>query len=94
MPVAVSSQPEPVFVDLNFAAEKTEPDAFEFPFVTHLRTGGPLYLRPHKVPMHDLRKVEKKPSTDVESFSWEKVPFEGLDGEKGWEQKYQEVMCE
>lgn len=91
--MAIETQ-QPILVDLNFASEKTAPNAFEFPLITHIKTGGPLWLSPTKVPMHNLRQMERRPTVEEERFSWETVPYDGLDGDEGWEEKYSAFMCE
>lgn len=81
-------------VELNFASENNAPGAFEFPFVTRIATGESLYLTPHVVPVHDLRKDERRPSLEVEGLTWQTVPYEGLDGNDGWEERYAKETCE
>ena len=84
----------PVRVDLNFAVEKSAPGAFEFPFVTRVPSGESLYLSPHKVTVHDLRKEGSQPTLQVEGFTWQTVPYDDLNGPEGWEERYSVAMCE
>ncbi|KAK0467052.1 uncharacterized protein EV420DRAFT_1506918 [Desarmillaria tabescens] len=90
----MSTPPVPFYGDLNFASDKSAPGAFAFPFVTCVSSGEPLHLSPHRVQLHDLREEEQRPSLDVEGFTWQTVPFEGLDGEEGWEERYAKETCE
>ncbi|KAK0217910.1 hypothetical protein IW262DRAFT_1437608 [Armillaria fumosa] len=90
----MSTPPVPFYRELNFASDKSAPGAFAFPFVTCVSSGEPLHLSPHKVQLHDLRQEEQRPSLDVEGFTWQTVPFEGLDGEQGWEERCAKETCE
>ncbi|KAF8870004.1 hypothetical protein CPB85DRAFT_1355983 [Mucidula mucida] len=76
--------------DLNFASAS----GFLFPFVTRIDNGEHLQLKAHKVPIYDLRKEERHPDLDVEGFTWTSLPFDGLDGEEGWEERYAKETCE
>lgn len=81
-------------VPLNFVVKKTEDGAFEFPYVTTVPEGESLYLKPSTVTIQDLRTSERHPSMDVEGYTWQSVPYEGLDGEAGWEEEYAKKTCE
>ncbi|KAF9018239.1 hypothetical protein BDZ89DRAFT_976017 [Hymenopellis radicata] len=73
---------------LNFSSERSAPGAFEFPLVYRVPSGEPLHLRPGTVPMHDLRQEGHRPSLDTEGYTWQSLPFDGLDGAPGWEERY------
>jgi len=80
--------------NLNFAIEKDQEGAFEFPYVTREPSGETLHLKTYPIDLHDLRKEAAVPTLDVEGFTWQTVPYSGLDsGMEGWEKKYAEDTC-
>lgn len=79
---------------MNFASDKGAPDAFEFAHVTCVATGESLYLKPHAVPVYNLRHERHKPSIDSNGYTWEHLPYQGLEEYEGWEDRYAEATCE
>ncbi|KAJ3801173.1 hypothetical protein GGU11DRAFT_279196 [Lentinula aff. detonsa] len=79
---------------LNFTSHKGASGAFEFPHITCVATGEPLHLKTHKVPVYNLREIKSKPSIDVNSYTWENLPFPDLEGSEGWEDRYGSFTCE
>jgi hypothetical protein len=93
--VSQSPNASPYLAEFNFAVDKSTPGAFEFPDVSCLPSGQRLHLAPFKVPVHDLRQQKRRPSLDVEGFTWLSLPYKDLNGPEGtWEEQYKIFICQ
>lgn len=80
--------------DLNFASDPSCPGSFPIPFISRVPSGETLYVRTHKVPLHNLREDEYHPSFDVTGFTWETASFDGINSGVGWEDRCAKEACE
>lgn len=86
--------------DISFVVDKLDkPDAFKFDFVTRMDTNETLLLRPHSIPIHDIRSSFDSVGTEagssvgaptIEKQGWcvRSWPYQADFSGSGWEEQY------
>ncbi|GAA5988848.1 hypothetical protein JCM11641_005041 [Rhodosporidiobolus odoratus] len=82
---------------IKFVVLPDDPRAEPFDFATVLNTGKALHVAPFPIKVTDMRPrlgTEHAPMLDVEGYAAENLPYSGLNGGEGWEDRYSTAMAQ